>query len=195
MYKYLAPVLLLLLSACTSTPPLPQVDDPQQAWQEHRQQMAALPQWQLGGRLLIITGHETWNTSINWQQQGEHYRIMLIGPLGQGSLKLDGDPHQVTLQAHDGEPQQANDPEALLSQQLGWHVPIRSLRYWVLGLPAPGEHEKTISNAGLLQTLRQDDWAIEFRDYQQQDGLYLPGRIFANNHQAKVRLIIGQWQQ
>lgn len=195
MYKYLIPVLLLLLSACTTAPPLPQVDDPQQAWQEHRQQMAALPQWQLGGRLLIVTGHETWNTSINWQQQGEHYRIMLIGPLGQGSLKLDGDPHQVTLQAHDGEPQQANDPEALLSQQLGWHVPIRSLRYWVLGLPAPGEHKKTISDAGLLQTLQQDGWAIEFRDYQQRDGLYLPGRIFANNHQAKVRLIIGQWQQ
>ena len=194
MHRLLLPLLLLLLTGCAATPTLVQPDDAQQAWQTHQQQMSAIQQWQLNGRLLTITGHETWNTGINWHQQAEHYRIMLIAPLGQGSLRIDGDLEQVTLQAHDSEPQQARDPETLLARQLGWHVPLTALRYWVLGLPAPGEYQHRINDFGLLQTLQQDGWEIEFRDYTERNGLLLPGRIFANNHQAKVRLSIGEWR-
>lgn len=194
MPRYLLPLVVLLLSACAGSPPIPHADDPQQAWEEHRQHMAAVYHWQLSGRLLTVTDHETWNTGINWQQRGEHYQIMLIAPLGQGSLRLEGDLFQVTLQAHDGDPVTAHDPEALLAQQLGWKVPLRSLRYWVLGLPAPGAHEKSINPSGLLERLKQGNWEIEFRDYTEREGLFLPGRVFANNHQAKVRLSIGNWQ-
>lgn len=196
MSRLLLPLLLVLFFAgCATTPPLPQPDDAEQAWQAHRQQMTTVQQWQLNGRLLTITGHETWSTGINWRQQGEEYRIMLIAPLGQGSLLLEGDLEQVTLQPHDGEAQHASDPETLLARQLGWHVPLTALRYWVLGLPAPGAHQHQINEFGLLQTLQQDGWEIEFRDYTERNGLLLPGRIFANNHQAKVRLSIGDWRQ
>ena len=195
MRKLLLPLMLLWLAGCSVAPPLPQPDDPHSAWLTRKVELQHIDNWQLGGRLLIVTGHETWNTSINWRQQGEAYRIMLIAPLGQGSMKLEGDQYVVTLQPHDGEAVQHTDPEALLAQQLGWKVPVPSLRYWVLGLPAPGPHSIEVNGHGLLNTLQQGGWAIEFRDYHERHGLLLPGRIFANNHQAKVRLVIGNWQR
>ncbi|MBE0510929.1 MAG: outer membrane lipoprotein LolB [Gammaproteobacteria bacterium] len=194
MHKLLLPLALLWLAGCASQPVAPPATDPQQSWQAHQQQLLSVPGWKLNGRLLLISEHETWNTSINWQQQDERYQIMISAPLGQGSLRLEGDLHTVSLQSHDGEAVQASDPELLLAQQLGWWVPLRALRYWVLGLPAPGDHHKQLAETGLLSALEQDGWRIEFRDYRQRDGVWLPSRIFATHPEAQVRLSIGQWQ-
>jgi outer membrane lipoprotein LolB len=194
MHKLLLILPLLWLVGCASYPVAPPAADPQQSWQQHQQHLLGQPGWKLNGRLLLISGHETWNTSLNWQQQGEYYQVMITAPLGQGSLRLEGDLHSVILQSHDGEPVHASDPELLLAQQLGWWVPLRALRYWVLGLPAPGEHRKELAETGLLQSLEQDGWTISFRDYRQMDGHWLPARVFATHPEAQVRLSIGQWQ-
>ncbi len=195
MPKLLIPLLMLgLLVGCSVAPPLVPTDTPEQAWQEHRAQMLAVSHWRLNGRLLVVSGHETWNTGLNWQQQGEAYQIMITAPLGQGSMRLVGDPQRVTLESHEGERWFSDHPEQLLAEQLGWRVPVSALRYWVLGLPAPGDYQPTLNEAGLLGGLVQGGWEIEFRDYRERDGVMLPGRIFANNHQARVRLIIGEWR-
>ena len=185
--------LLVTLASCARVPPLPDVDDPDLAWQQHQLRLEQVTDWRLNGRLLVVNDHETWNTSIHWRQQGAAYQLMITAPLGQGSLRLVGDVGQVTLETHQGERWQSGDPEALLANQLGWRVPVAALRYWVMGLPAPGPHRRELNSAGLLAQLSQGEWEIEFRDYRDRDGLLLPGRVFANNHQARVRLVIGEW--
>lgn len=187
-------VLLLGLTACGITPMLPPSDEPEQAWSSHQQTMRQLSHWRLNGRLLVVNEHETWNTGIHWRQQDEHYHILITAPLGQGSMRLQGDTHQVSLQSHEGEMWLSNNPETLLQEQLGWRVPVAALRHWVLGLPGPGPYQHRLNEAGMLAKLWQGEWEIEFRDYRERDGHWLPGRVFANNHQAKVRLVIGEWQ-
>lgn len=185
---------LLLLAGCSITPPRPQPLDNQQAWQQHRQKLATLHDWRLSGRLGIQTGHEGWHLSLDWQQHNGDYTIRITAPLGQGSLLLKGDAAGVILETSDGESVSAQDPTLLLYQQLGWKVPVASLRYWVLGLPAPGAAVETVDEYGRLSHLQQSGWEIEFLDYEIQQGVELPGRVFINNHQAKVRLVIGEWQ-
>jgi outer membrane lipoprotein LolB len=64
----------------------------------------------------------------------------------------------------------------------------------VLGLPAPGAAERTLDEYGRLDRLKQSGWEISFLDYENHHGIELPGRVFINNHQAKVRLVIGDWR-
>jgi len=186
--------LVVLLSACSSTPPRPEAADPQMAWQEHQYHLAGLRDWSLSGRLAILSGNEGWQVSINWRQKLQNYTILLIAPLGQGSLKLDGNDDHVILQTDEGDSLSDTDPGALLYRQFGWRVPVKSLRYWVLGIPAPGKREEEIDNYGRLTHLLQDGWEIRFLDYQKQQGYELPGRVFVTNHAAKVKLVINNWE-
>jgi outer membrane lipoprotein LolB len=186
--------LALLLAGCSSVPPRPQPADSQLAWQQHKQQVSALHSWRLTGRLGIQTGHEGWHASVDWQQRDSNYTIRITAPLGQGSLLLQGGAGGVLLQTSEGETLSAADPGLLLYQQLGWQVPVTSLRYWVLGLPAPGEAVETLDPYGRLSHLKQSGWEIAFLDYETQQGVELPGRVFVSNPQAKVRLVIGEWQ-
>lgn len=192
--RFIPLLVLLLLAGCTSAPPRPLPTDSQLAWQQRQQRMAEVDEWRLSGRLAIQAGHEGWHARINWRQQQQDYAIMLIAPLGQGSLRLDGNDSVVTLRTDEGQSVSAADPTALLEQQFGWRVPVAALRYWVLGIPAPGAREEQVDEYGRLIHLEQGEWEIRFLDYETQQGLEVPGRVFVNNHQAKVKLVISEWQ-
>lgn len=187
-------LVLVLLAGCTTVPPRPKPLDREQAWQQRQQILNGLQNWSLNGRLGIQTDHEGWHVSINWQQHQSDYTIRLTAPLGQGSLLLEGNPDGVQLQTSDGDSVQAEDPSLLLYQQFGWRVPVTALRYWVLGLPAPGESTHSLDEYGRLSHLQQSGWEIAFLDYENRQGFELPGRVFVNNHNAKVRLVIGDWE-
>lgn len=193
MHRFL-PALFLLLAGCAATPVAPPVADPLQAWAEHQRQLAGVISWQLGGRIAIRTEDEGWQASIDWEQRGQDYAIQLVGPLGQGSLHLQGDGRFVTLS--DGEATMVDeDAEALLYREMGWRVPVSALRYWALGLPAPGAAEPELNPQGQLGRLRQAGWSIEFRDYVRRDELTLPGRLFISNHRAQIRLVVDRWER
>ncbi len=192
--KRLLPLLLALLAAaCSPTPPRPDID-PQQQWQLRQQQLGQLNRWELSGRLAVLNEDEAWHMNLMWQQRDEHYSLNIIAPLGQGSMRLHGDAVQVMLQTDEGETLNASSPEELLLQHLGWKVPVSALRYWVLGLPAPGEYVPTLDEFGRLSKLQQAGWEIAFLDYQPRPGGELPRKVFINNHQVRVKLVIGDWQ-
>ena len=183
----------LLLAGCVGTPVLPPAADPQLAWQQHREQLAGLDRWSIDGRIAIQTGNEGWHASLEWQQRGDGYTIALSGPFGQGAVRLEGDGDRVTLRTGEDEALVDDDPELLLYRQLGWRVPVNALRYWVLGIPAPGPEVHELNAQGFLARLQQAGWNIEFRDYARQGDRALPGKVFVSNHQARVRLVIDQW--
>lgn len=194
MKPLLISLLCLSLWACSSTPQRPPVADPEQAWQQHRSELIALQQWQLIGRLGIQTEDEGWHATLNWQQQQQQFTILLTAPLGQGTIQLQGNEQQVILNTGEEKELAASNPETLLFQEFGWRVPVTSLRYWVLGLPAPGEARRELDNYGRLSRLFQNGWEIQFLNYEPQGNLELPGKIFINNHRAKVRLVINRWE-
>lgn len=183
---------LLLLAGCAGVAPRAPVD-PERAWQLHRERLTEVEAWQLNGRLAIRTQDEAWHANLHWLQRENRYRVRLTGPLGQGSLRLEGTPQFVQLRTGQGESAVSSDPEELLYRQFGWRVPIGALRYWVLGLPAPGPAERSLDDQGRLRTLQQDGWTIRFMDYRLMEGLEVPGRIFANRDGAEVRLVLGEW--
>lgn len=185
---------VLLLGGCATAPrPIPAVD-PGQSWQRHSEALKSLHDWRLTGRMAIQTEDEGWHASLDWHQEGDAYDIHLSGPLGGGSVRLTGNEQWVELQKDDGQRVSAADPEWLLYRQLGWRVPVSALRYWVLGLPAPGQAEWELDPYGHLSLLRQGGWEIRFLDYRREQRLELPGRVFMSNQRAQVRLVVGRWE-
>ncbi|HKJ75730.1 MAG TPA: lipoprotein insertase outer membrane protein LolB [Gammaproteobacteria bacterium] len=194
MRTWLVLAFALVVGGCTTAPTREPAADPERAWQARRADLAGLEQWRLTGRIAIRTEGEGWHATLDWRQDRRRYDIRLIGPLGQGTVRLQGGPGRVSLQTEDGQTTAA-DPEWLLYRNLGWRVPVEALRYWVLGLPAPGSaRERELDRYGRLARLEQADWRIEFRDYERRGGYELPSRIFVRNHRAQVRLVVGQWR-
>lgn len=188
-------LLLGLLSGCATTVTHLSSVDRQLAWQQHQQRLSTLVQWRLTGRMGIQTEKQSLTASLDWSQQQEHYEINLTGSMGSGSLRLSGDNQRVDLVTSKGEQLTATDPEMLIYQHTGLTLPVVALRYWVLGLPAPGQiTSQTLDTFGRLARLEQQGWNIDIHRYMQQGELALPAKVFVSNHRAKVRLVIKRWE-
>ena len=56
------------------------------ALDSRRTALEPLSEWQAVGRLSVQSGEQAWHASLVWRQEGEDYRIRLLGPLGQQDL-------------------------------------------------------------------------------------------------------------
>ncbi len=187
-------VVALGLSACAghpNKPTLKQLD----TWQLRQQQLSELNQWAFNGRVAVRDAQaEGWSASLSWKQKDEHYDIKLAGALGQGGVRIHGDGGQAVMDAADQPSQRAENPEALMQAQLGWHVPVGSFKYWLKGQPAPQVFERELDHLGRLARLQQDGWKIIYKRYARVNGVELPRKLEMSNHRLRVRLVIDQWR-
>jgi outer membrane lipoprotein LolB len=175
---------ILILSACSTVPLEPEVHYSKIA-REHLYQME---RWSFEGRLALTGKNDSWSASINWGHRPDDENIKLSGPLGQGAtvIQLTGD--LVTIDRGDGQAQSSTQPEEFINQQLGMFVPVRSLRYWVVGLPEPTSAFVETA-AGFIQS----GWLVEFKQMQSVDNQLMPRKITVTNEQVKLKLFIDQW--
>lgn len=153
-----------------------------------RESLYNLEQWSFEGRLGLTGIKDSWQANINWQHRSSDEEIRLSGPLGQGAtiIKLTGT--LVTIDRGNDKIQTSLEPEAFISQQLGMFVPVRSLRYWVIGVPEPGS---PYVEAGL--GFRQAGWLIEYKQMQRVNAQNMPRRITVTNEKVKLKIMIDQW--
>lgn len=184
----------VLLAACAA--PAPRVSDAeaQQLWELRLKALQALETWALSGRIGIQSPDRGWNATVHWRQYPAMYDLRVIAPLGGGTLQLRGDASGVTAQTSKGEVYTAADAETLLREQAGVALPVKSLRYWALGRPDPGEEaEQSLDGHGRLTRLRQDGWEITYVSYRSIGDLELPDKIVLENGQIQVRLVVDRW--
>ena len=104
--------------------------------------------------------------SFNWRQQDDALELTVRGPLRNGVLQVAGRPDALTVTAR-GETRTLTDPEAELSELLGWWLPVASLPHWLLGFPDRGFRAVTEPGAdGTLAALEQRLWRVAYPAYQ-----------------------------
>lgn len=187
---------LVLLTACSTLPPVPDAmsGDAERRWQARQPLLAELEHFTVAGRLGIQAGRDGWHVSLHWRQDGGHFHIVLSAPLGQGSAQLEGDGREVVLTTADGRRWTAADAESLTAQIVGTPLPVSGLRYWVRGLPVPEVAAvRELDAEGRLASLEQDGWHIRYRGYQAVAGRELPSKLFMENAEYKVRLVVDTW--
>ena len=204
--------LTLLLTACASAPlrSFAVNADAESAWQVRQAALTSVSAWTLAGRIAAhngagvdsaggtdADGTATVNISatLHWTQQASGYSIDVIAPFGQGAIRLEGNSDGVMLRLADGRQLSAANPDSLLYDHTGLHLPITSLRFWVLGVPDPtSEARKAIDDTGRTLWLEQSGWRIEFLRYTQVNGLDLPGKLVITNPPMHMRLVIDRWE-
>lgn len=150
--------------------------------------------WSFNGRMAIRNDSEASSFSVDWQQRAAAFEIYLSGPLGQGTVTIEGQPGHVTL-TRGRDVWQASSLTELGSQVSDLELPLDYLQYWVRARPAPYSNASLAvdDDTGLVMAIQQAGWDVNYTSYFGEGGDALPQRIdFARQH-SSGRLVIRNW--
>ena len=181
-------VALLLQSACGMLPPK---GEPVSG--ESFKINTEIQQWQLQGKIGIRYDNNAASPYLNWLQCDEHFDIRLSGPLGQGAAHLYGDSRQATLVTSDQQTRHASTAGQLLSQQLGWDIPLAQLHFWIRGLPDPTLPQQALPQPNANRGFQQSGWLIRYPRQLNSGHYQLPAKLIAEHPQLKLTLILKHW--
>lgn len=184
--------MLLALGGCATRESLdlPELGD----WDSRQYLLGQLDEWEFSGRIGVVAGDEGFNASLRWAQHGDNFRATVSGPLGIGTVRLDGKGRRVSLTDNHGDRTVLRDAENDLYLRYGWTIPVSSLRYWALGIPDPAVPASTeFDEDGRLASLAQGGWNVRITRYGEGGGQEMPTRLTASSDAAKVKLVIHDW--
>ena len=184
---------LAILSGCATT--RSSIDLPDiTTWDLRQEALVELNDWEFQGRIAIKAGEEGFNGKFNWAQTGDEFYATISGPLGIGTVKIEGDGRVVFLTDKDGITTILQNPEVELYYRYGWTIPINSLRYWALGIEDPSVEAKVeVDDSGRLVSLQQNDWVLKISRYRESAGQEMPRNLMASNLDTRVRMVIEKW--
>lgn len=188
--------ILTILSGCTPPPSAIAPENEQMSFEQRKLELKDLKSWQLKGGIAVKDGRDGFSASMNWAQYSPHaFKINLIGPLGNGNIKLIKKGKLVTLT--DGKKTfNSDNPETLLRKHTGYYIPVRSLYYWIRGLPDPRlPSQKSTDQYGHVSNLKQQGWQINYTRFTAFRGLDVPSKIIMSKAGIRVKIIINQWRQ
>jgi outer membrane lipoprotein LolB len=179
-------VAALVLTGCAAPPRMPEgaaVPDP-----------AMLQHWTASGRLAVKAGDEGGSGAFEWRQDGATSQLDLRGPLGAGAVSLTVAPGTLSLADGAGRVLDADAARADLQARLGADLPWDHLRYWLLGVAAPGEAASVIDGtAAPLRLIEQSGWRLAYDSFDTVQGSALPQRFSAERGGVRVRVIVDAW--
>lgn len=187
-----------IVTGCTTSPTKRPKLGPEQpnevVWENHQQKVMQITHWNAEGKVSVQSQKETFSASLNWEENNSHYKVVLRGPLGQGTVTLEGMPQQVMLTLSNGQKHMAATPESLLTQYTHWSLPVNQLKYWMRGIPDPTlPVHISLNENGYLNRLDQGIWHVQYLDYDDAQGIALPKKISIESYQFKLKAIINKW--
>lgn len=189
-----AAALLLIAAGCATqrtTTALPDLGD----WAARTAFLAGADDFEYTARIGVSSGTDGFNGKLRWTQSGPAFIATVGGPLGVGTVRMEGSGDAVTLTDNDGVRTELRDVETDLVIRYGWTIPVTSLRYWALGIPEPDVPAVThFQGDGLLARLEQRGWTVAISHYRDGGaGQPMPYRLSVSNADTRVRIVIDKW--
>jgi outer membrane lipoprotein LolB len=180
---------MLLMSACATGPTVPAAVE---SVSGGACSICALEVWTLDGRVAVQTGQEGWNANLHWEHDRLQDRVRIFGPFSQGAVSVVLQGNLIYINEGNGNTELSHDPDSALRERVGFPVPLRSLRYWLLGVPA----QKTESDAAAAVAgdgFVQQGWTLSYSGAYRADGFTVPARMVANSEHARLKLVVDSW--
>ena len=189
-------VALGLLAGCRTAPPAvivgPGADAP---WPEQRAALEKLERYSLNGRVAVAANGQGFSASLRYQQLPRSSNLALDGPLGIGGLRVVLEGEDLEIATSRGEKLDGDAARAELEHRLGVALPVAELRWWLLGIPAPGE--ATVNQdggTGEIHDFIQAGWRVSINSRVPGLGFSLPQRLTAERDGARLKLLVERWQ-
>jgi outer membrane lipoprotein LolB len=192
-------VVLALLAGCrTVPPPAPPVSGPgaDAPWSEQYAALAKLDNYALSGRVAVAANGQGFSANLRYHQQPQRADLSLDGPMGIGGMRMEFDERELKVTNSRGETLDGAAARAEIESRLGFELPLAQLRWWLLGLPAPGmpaeRHED--GAGGAITDFQQDGWRVSINSRAPALGFSLPERLTAERDGARMKLLVENWQ-
>lgn len=167
-------------------------DNPELSWRNRAAALTYLKRFTLEARLAVKG--EGWGGNLRWTQNAEVIDLVVSGPLGVGALRAMGTLSRARIKSG-SEDFWTDNPEATFRERIGWSLPLKDIRYWVLGVPTPGVPEThEIDAKGRLLRLHQQGWVIEYPEYQSAEYIELPRLMIVRGPRVEARVVIDDWK-
>jgi len=191
--------LTLYLSGCAINTKQPSVavntESPSVLYQQHMDNIGNIHQFSVKSRLGIITNPKNHSARLSWQHTPQKDHINVYSPIGGKVANIIKTSEKVTLTDNGQKTIEAEDTESLTEKTLGFRLPLSGLSHWVLGKP---------SNIGLvnmvqwdangrIKTMQQNGWDIQYQDYAEHSGYFLPRKVTLKNDKMTLKLVTDKW--
>ena len=189
-------VALGLLAGCRTAPPGaivgPGADAP---WPEQRAALEKLERYSLNGRVAVAANGQGFSASLRYQQLPRSSNLALDGPLGIGGLRVVLEGEDLEIATSRGEKLDGDAARAELEHRLGVALPLAELRWWLLGIPAPGDAMvNQDGGTGEIHDFIQAGWRVSINSRAAGLGFSLPQRLTAEREGARLKLLVERWQ-
>jgi outer membrane lipoprotein LolB len=181
-----------VFAGCRTVPVHPPSAQP---WDMRRPELQARDRFELKGRVAVAASGEGFNARLRWAQEGARSQLALEGPLGAGGVQVTSDGSNLSIVTSRGERFNDDTARTELAARLGFEPPLKSLRYWILGVPDPAQPatEAVDPEQHRLQSLQQSGWHIDYGGYMPVGSEWLPARLTLQRAGVRVRLIVDGW--
>jgi len=170
---------------------------PAAEWPDRRAALQALPAWSLSGRVAVAASGRGFSGRLGWVQDGAGSHIDLAGPFGAGALRVEVAGAEVTV--HDGDGAVVAAGTDALATSLGFDLPVRELRYWMLGVPAPspdaaGQGVEVLGGDGRPVAFNDAGWWVHVEAWTAVADDVLPKRLVLERPGLKLKLAVDSWR-
>lgn len=179
----------LLLAACT-----PAANRPPAVLDAAR--LAGIENWEFRGRVALNAQGKGAQANVEWLQAGPLAQLELSGPWGVGAERVRIEGEDVS-RLSEGEwvpmcvPGLSVDELQLLCES----APLRSLPFWLRGLPDPAHpHVEYNSGQGAAREFQQQGWRIEVSAVARSGDLGVPRRLRITGPGAAMKVAITRWE-
>jgi outer membrane lipoprotein LolB len=153
-----------------------------------------LQQWTASGRMALAAHGEGGSGSFTWEQRSAATTLSLRGPLGAGAMQVTTDGQTLGVTDAEGKHLGNDQAQGLLRQRLGMDLPLAELRYWMLGVAAPGSPASVADAAEApRRVIEQSGWRIDYDTFQSAAGLSLPQRFSATQGDVRLKVVVDDW--
>ena len=179
----------LALGGCATAPPI------REAAALSSPALVLLEDWRASGRMAVHTANGGFSASFDWRERPGHGEISVSGPFGAGATHISRSDQRIRIDTGRGPPVQVEAPftdlEPALSAQLGAPLPLDTLRFWILGVPAPGLPSDAVSAGAFTQS----GWTVRPEQPVTVAGAPgpLPHRVTLERDSTRIKVIVDAW--
>jgi outer membrane lipoprotein LolB len=189
---------LVALAGCRTVPPRalpgPGADAP---WPQQLAGLAKLDSYALNGRVAVAAKGDGFSASLRYRQERRRADLALDGPLGIGGMRMQFSDVEISVTNSRGQELDGVAARAEIERRLGFELPLAELRWWLLGVPAPGPGTvDSIQDAenGQISTFDQNGWKVHIDSRAPALGFALPKRLTAEREGARLKLLVETWR-